>query len=192
MILLVCTGNTCRSPMAEGLLRHHLDAAGVALEARSAGTLGWNGNPATPHAVEVLAERGIDLSHHVSRRLDTAEIRAARLVIAMTRVHAWAVAAHDPDAPRRTFLLGEVVRLGAAVDATALRSAAPAGRGDLVERWVEGLHAQRPEGRPLGRAAEEVADPAGESIDVYRATADRLDRQIRSVVERLIDIAPRS
>lgn len=178
--------------MAEGLLRHHLDTAGLAIETRSAGTLGWNGNPATPHAVEVLAEHGVDLSHHVSRRLDGDEIRRSALVIAMTRVHAWAVAAHDPTAPARTFLLGEVVRLGAAADAEAAGRAVEAA-GDPLASWVAALDSRRPAGKPLGRAAEEIADPAGESVDVYRDTAARLDRHARALVALLHDAvaAPR-
>src|SRR5690606_11342367 len=94
-ILVICTGNTCRSPMAEALLRHHLRAAGHDITVASAGTLGWNGRPATPHAVEVLAERGVSLAGHISRKLTRDLLDASDLVVAMTRTHAWAVAAHD-------------------------------------------------------------------------------------------------
>ena len=69
VILFVCTGNTCRSPMAAALLRHHL-GVDATIEVASVGTIGWNGYPATPHAVAVLAERGIDLSAHISRKIN--------------------------------------------------------------------------------------------------------------------------
>jgi protein-tyrosine phosphatase len=172
-ILVVCTGNTCRSPMAEVLLRHHLAAAGVDLAVESAGTLGWGDRPATDKAVAVMAEHGVDLSGHVSRRMDTAMVNAADLVVAMTRVHAWAVVAREADAAERTFLLDEAVRLGTAVG--------PRGHEDLAA-WVAELDRRRPPDRPLGHAREEVADPAGEDLATYRATAARLDRSIRRLV----------
>ncbi|MGA1205978.1 MAG: arsenate reductase ArsC [Opitutales bacterium] len=65
-VLILCTGNSCRSHMAEGILRH---LAGDLMEVHSAGS-----NPAGyvhPCAFEVLAELGIDISHHVSKHLDT-------------------------------------------------------------------------------------------------------------------------
>ena len=99
----------------------------------------------------------------------------ASLIVPMTRMHAWAIAAHDPDAAARTFLLDELVRLGTQVGARG---------GEMLEAWLTELDAVRPPDR-LCRAAEEVADPAGESIAVYRATAARLDRAVRRAVELL-------
>jgi protein-tyrosine-phosphatase len=174
-ILVVCTGNTCRSPMAEALLRHHLGAVGHDIEVASAGTLGWGSKPATPHAVEVLAERGVELAAHTSRRLTRAMVDDAEIVLAMTRTHAWAIAAHDPEAAARTFLLDELVRLAAASGARG---------GEDLGAWVAELDSRRPPDR-LGRATDEVRDPAGEPIEVYRATADRLERSIHRLVPLL-------
>src|SRR5438477_3601067 len=87
VILFVCTGNTCRSPMAAALLRHHL-GVDATIEVASVGTIGWNGYPATPHAVAVLAERGIDLSAHISRKINRDDVERADVIIAMTRKHA--------------------------------------------------------------------------------------------------------
>lgn len=78
-ILLVCTGNTCRSPMAEGLLRALARERGQAVEVLSAG-LCADGSPASPQAVAVMAERGIDISRHVSHPV-TPELCAAADVI---------------------------------------------------------------------------------------------------------------
>ena len=175
MILVVCTGNTCRSPLAEALLRHHLGAAGHELVVRSAGTLGWNGAPATPYVHDVLAELGVALDDHVSRKITRADIDDASLIIPMTRVHAWAIAAHDPDAAARTFLLDELLRLGTLVG--------PRG-GELLDAWLTEVDARRPPDR-LARASEEVADPAGQEIEVYRATAERLDRSVRRLLPLL-------
>jgi protein-tyrosine-phosphatase len=171
-ILVICTGNTCRSPMAEALLRHHLTAHGHQIDVASAGTLGWNGKPATDHAVAVLAERGVPLGSHESRKLTRELLDDADLVIAMTRQHAWAVAAHDEDAAARTFLLDELVRLG--------EKAGPRG-GEPLGAWIAELDALRPPDR-LGRATEEVSDPAGETLDIYRSTADRIERSVRRLI----------
>lgn len=161
--------------MAEALLRHHLAAAGHDLPVASAGTLGWNDAPATPHVHDVLDELGVALDGHTSRKITRTMVDDATLIVPMTRVHAWAIAAHDPDAAARTFLLDELVRLG--------REVGPRG-GEMLEAWLTELDARRPPDR-LARASEEVADPAGEPLDVYRATAARLDRAVRRLVPLL-------
>jgi hypothetical protein len=93
----------------------------------------------------------------------------------MTRTHAWAIAAHDPEAAARTFLLDELVRLGSQVG--------PRG-GEMLDAWLAELDALRPPDR-LARASEEVVDPAGETIEVYRATAARLDRSVQRLMPLL-------
>jgi protein-tyrosine phosphatase len=160
--------------MAEALLRHHLGgdpSPGVA----SVGTIGWNGYPATPHAVEVLAERGVDLGSHISRKINRTEVERADLIVAMTRKHGWAVAAHDPAAATRTFLLGEITRLAR----THQRDGAP------LRDWIESIGESRPTHRPIGHAADEIHDPVGESIDVYRSTAAVLDRLLAELAGSL-------
>ena len=161
--------------MAEALLRHHLGAAGHEIDVASAGTLGWGGRPATQHAVAVLAERGVDLGEHTSRKLSRDMIDDADVVLAMTRTHAWAIAAYDEEAAARTFLLDELVRLAEASGAR--------GRED-IGAWVAELDSRRPPDR-LGRATDEVSDPAGEPLDIYRRTADRLERSIHRLVPLL-------
>ena len=99
----------------------------------------------------------------------------AALIVPMTRIHAWAIAAYDPEAAARSFLLDELVRLGERVG--------PRG-GEMLEAWLTELDALRPPDR-LAHATEEVADPAGESIDVYRTTAARLERGVRRAVALL-------
>ena len=93
-MLVVCTGNTCRSPMAEHLLR----ARGV--EASSAGTdVAMPGEPMAGHALVALAERGIDGSAHRARRLTKELVEQADAVLALTAAHGDAVRALVPDAP---------------------------------------------------------------------------------------------
>ena len=156
--------------MAEALLRAHLGPE-TTLRVASVGTIGWNGYPATPHAVEVLAERGIDLGSHISRKINRDDVERSDLIIAMTRKHGWAVAAHDSAAAARTFLLGEVNRLARAQPRN----------GESLRDWSESIAQQRSADRPMGQASDEIHDPVGESIDVYRATAAVLDRQLQQL-----------
>jgi len=161
--------------MAEALLRHHL-GVDAPMEVASVGTIGWNGYPATPHAVAVLAERGIDLGAHKSRKINRDDVERADLIIAMTRKHGWAVTAHDAGAANRTFLLAELTRLAR----TQPRN------GESLRQWVEALGESRRPDRPIGHGGDEITDPVGESIEVYRATAALLDRWLSELAEVLV------
>ncbi len=86
-ILCVCTGNTCRSPMAEALLRAKAAARGLPLTVHSAGISAFPGDTATDLAVEVLRERGIDLSGHRATPLTRYACDAADRIIVMTEGH---------------------------------------------------------------------------------------------------------
>ncbi|MCD9624761.1 hypothetical protein [Rhabdothermincola salaria] len=176
-VLMVCSGNTCRSPMAMALLDHHLRRRGVLARVHSAGTLGWGG-PATANSVTVLAERGIALDHHMSRRIDAGMVVGADLVLGMTRDHVGGSLIHDPTAVDRAFIIGEVVRLAERVG--------PPEPGRPLRDWTTELAARREPGRPPGRLADEVADPVGEPLDVYRRTAERLDGLTEAIADLLV------
>ena len=103
-LLFVCSGNVCRSPMAEYLLRAALPRNG-GWRVESAGTMAAPGEPASAFAREALAEIGIDLRPHRSRQADSALLRQADIVVPMTRAHRRALAALDPSVPARSFLL---------------------------------------------------------------------------------------
>lgn len=120
-ILFVCSGNTCRSPMAEGLAKQilaqrrgvavdDLDAAGV--QVLSAGTYTMSGMPASAEAVQVMADRGIDLTPHRSRALTVEMIHEADVIFCMTRAHMQAVLAMAASAAEKIVPLdptGDVV-----------------------------------------------------------------------------------
>jgi protein-tyrosine phosphatase len=113
-VLLVCTGNTCRSPMAVGLLRRalarklglgdrELDRFGYSVE--SAGLVAHGGAPPTSHAVEILREEGIDISLHRTRTLSREMIRDSDLVLAMTEAHLSLVRELAPECDHKVQLL---------------------------------------------------------------------------------------
>ncbi|MBI4970304.1 MAG: threonylcarbamoyl-AMP synthase [Candidatus Omnitrophica bacterium] len=88
-ILVVCTGNTCRSPMAEGWLRHHLTTQGYAdsFEVESCGTAAFSGIPPSDEAIQVLKADGIDISHQRSRALYDELVFRASHIFVMTDSH---------------------------------------------------------------------------------------------------------
>ncbi|MBN2565525.1 MAG: low molecular weight protein arginine phosphatase [Candidatus Eisenbacteria bacterium] len=112
-VLLVCTGNTCRSAMAEGILKSLLEDRGRGrngadlVHVLSAGTAGLAGFPATDSAISVAREHGIDISGHLSRALTGETIDRADLILAMTRSHLGRILENRPDASAFTFQLSE-------------------------------------------------------------------------------------
>ncbi len=108
VIVLVCTGNTCRSPMGETLLREHLrDKLGSedAVRVLSAGVAAGIGSGASPQAIEVMGKRDLDLTGHSSRPLDDAVMNVADLVLTMTRGHRAAILAAWPEMQDRVHTL---------------------------------------------------------------------------------------
>jgi protein-tyrosine-phosphatase len=83
-ILFVCTGNICRSPIAEGLLKKMARDNQWSLETQSAGLAAFNGVPATQEAIEACQEKGIDISAHQSQPLSKALILESSLILTMT------------------------------------------------------------------------------------------------------------
>lgn len=110
LILFVCTGNTCRSPLAERIARA-IDAGspatGITTRFASAGIAAADGMPATPDADATLRSRGIDPGEHQSRALTSEMIEEAEIIYTMTPSHAEAIMNAAPDAAHKVFPLAD-------------------------------------------------------------------------------------
>jgi protein-tyrosine phosphatase len=104
-VVFVCTGNICRSPMAEVVFRWFADSVGLGdrVVSTSAGTGDWHvGEPADPRTTDALARRGYDGSHHRARQFTSTDFERNDLVVALDRTHernlrAWAQSETDSD-----------------------------------------------------------------------------------------------
>jgi len=116
-VLFVCTGNICRSPMAEGLLRELARRRGVAVEVDSAGTGDWHvGEPPHPGAVQALRRRGIRLDRR-ARSVRPEDFHRFDLVVALDRSHLKALRQMAPPGrAERIRLLSEFGPPGTPVD----------------------------------------------------------------------------
>ncbi|MGI9043322.1 MAG: low molecular weight protein arginine phosphatase [Gemmatimonadaceae bacterium] len=141
-VLFVCSGNTCRSPLAEAVLkRMAADADRSDIEVSSAGTQAWDGSPASDGSLLVGMERGLELSAHRSRQLTTEMLEEADLVLVMAPSHL--AQAKEMHPPANVHLLGGYVAGG--INASTVQDpfggdlAAYRETADDIERELQGI-----------------------------------------------------
>lgn len=105
-VLFVCTGNTCRSPLAEVLFRD-LVKGQPDYTVGSAGVGAFSGQPASKHSVSLAKERGLDLSKHRSRAVTVGLVDKATHIFALSRSHLASLLCDYPEAEDRIYLLSE-------------------------------------------------------------------------------------
>jgi len=186
-VVHVCTGNICRSPMAERLmvaaLADRFGAGGSDIEVTSAGTYGGDaGAPMYGPAAQVLRERGVRSDGFTARRLSAADVAGAGLVLTATSAHRTAVLRLDRAAERRSFTLRELARLARELPAGRLSPGTPAGRLAALAARAADLRASGP---AVGGRSDDIDDPYGEPLEVFRQVAAEIDAALADVLAPL-------
>ena len=184
-ILTVCSGNICRSPLAEQLLRVGL-SAWPEVTLGSAGTIGLTGQTMPHEAADLSRHFGGDPSRHVAQVLTADHLSEANLVFAMSREHRRAIVELLPKAIRYTFTIREFARLVSGVSDEDLDAAAALPLDDVVGRFgtLVGFAASQrgAVGPPASPADDDVVDPYRRSDQVYAESARQLVPAVNDVV----------
>jgi protein-tyrosine-phosphatase len=192
-ILLVCTGNTCRSPMAEAMLVDLARRAGKPLEVRSAGVAAMEGYPVSPHAAETLRRRNLPVPG-TSRTLSVKEIAWADFILAMTGSHKRVIVQRYPAAAGKTFTLKEFALQGEAAMDTVAEAERLISEWQLRHSMGQNLDAaERHKLRELQREMPDfdIMDPFGGPLQMYENCAEEIGAALRLVVDKLEDSEPR-
>lgn len=185
-VLLVCTGNICRSPLGERLLQSRLPAT-APITVSSVGTHAVLGMGIDAPSALALRDLGVESDGHAARPLTAAEIGDADVILTAESAHRSVVVRADPPAFRKTFTMREFGRLGAALppldveptpDQLRARVALIADQRGVVEVAVAG--------------ADEIGDPYGARAEVARQTAADIAAAVDAIVSALgLPLAPR-
>ena len=183
-ILTVCSGNICRSPLAEQLLRVGL-APWPQVALASAGTIGLTGQGMPEQAADLSRHFGGDPYAHVAQLLTEEHIKTADLVFAMSREHRRAIVELVPRAIRYTFTIREFARLVADITDDDLDEAAALPLADVAGRFTTLISlaaSQRGAVAPLASADDDdVVDPYRRSDEVYVESAQQLVPAVNAV-----------
>ena len=189
-ILAVCTGNICRSPLTERLLRSGLDqlwgADAADVVVHSAGTRAMVGRAMVPESQSRLLDRGGDATGFLARQLETPMTRGATLVLALTRAHRAAIVEEHPVAARYTFTLREIARLVADLAPSEVA-------GDTAADRVRGLAAAAGRRRgmlpPVPAEEDDVIDPYGGDAALHDLAAAQITPAVRELLRLLAPTA---
>lgn len=172
-LLMMCTANQCRSPMAEAIATAQLEALGVPAIVRSCGVMEGGVEPASG-AVKALKSRGLDISAHLSSRLDPDTLGSADLVLTMERRHLTEIAALDLDALTRSFTLKELARLAPEVG--------PRPSGTSIRAWIEQAARFREPTSVLSyETGSDIKDPMGGSQRSFNRSADEITALLAAI-----------
>jgi Protein-tyrosine-phosphatase len=178
-VLFVCTGNICRSPYAEFILRAALNEKGIPTDVDSAGTRAHTGEPASPRIVAALAARDIDASAFRSKPAVADVIASADLVLTAEVAHRATVIRRVPAVLPRVFTVRQFARLVP----LAVGGAAAHPRGIL--ELAAACAGARGTGGIVPPGEDDIEDPWNRSRFAYRRATKRIDEALRIIVAAL-------
>ncbi|MDQ0872214.1 protein-tyrosine-phosphatase [Paenibacillus sp. V4I3] len=186
-ILFVCTGNTCRSPLAEGLLRIRVHQEGLAAEVRSAGVSAVTGGPISRNSASLLQEAGFKESIS-SLAIQESEVNWADLILTMTMGHKRTVIQRFPGAIEKTFTLKEY-----ALDDAHILQAIEEREQLVTELQLKQALSQEVSVEERSRIYKlehaipdfDISDPFGGSIETYRQTAEEISGSLDKLVQKI-------
>jgi protein-tyrosine phosphatase len=186
-VVFVCTGNICRSPMAEQMLTEKAAKANLPVAVSSAGVMAMTGDPMTPQSADAMEKRGFTPTKHVSQDLTPKTLEEADLVLTATLDHRSELAKMLPKASKYSFTIDEFARL------TSFLSADPEFKEEFKKKPREtreqylkrAVHeAVLLRGMvPTNLDPKDVVDPYGESVEVYNQVAEHIDVMLEIVVD---------
>lgn len=182
-VLLVCTGNICRSPAAERLLATVLDSSA---NFSSAGTQALVGQAIARPMQQLLEGVGVDSQNFAARQLTVAQIQRADLVLALTRAHRSTVVLTCPAAVRRTFTLPEFARTIAALPSPVQHAEATS----RLAACISLAAAHRVRLSPARSGEDDVPDPFGKPDAHYKVSFDGIRRAVDTMATALLKWGP--
>ncbi len=173
-ILFVCTGNTCRSPMAEAIMKHMIQKDGREqdFEVLSAGIMAQSGEGASSLAWQTMSEMGLDVSWHRARQLNEYMMQDAHLIFTMTRAHKDILSHQYPDCAGKIWLITEY--------AVAIKN----GTFDkLLQKRSDNETAgeEKAAAEEDAASAPEIFDPYGYDLEVYQQCAYQLQENLTMI-----------
>ncbi len=187
-VLMICTANHCRSPIAEQLLRYRAgqlfgSTGGWLVESAGTDIPGlW---PLQDDAYAVLSQRIPQVAEHHSRQVARSDITGADLILTASRRHRAIIVGMVPAAIRRTFTILQFARLCSVVAPISGSDPGELGRQLVVEATLARSSIQ-----PVPGELDDLADPMGRPRAEFVACADRLDGAIAAILRPLLVVAP--
>jgi protein-tyrosine phosphatase len=177
LILFVCTGNICRSPIGELLAKRYLAASSINIS--SAGTHGLSNHPIDPSSAELLSRVGIDSQTFRSKRLTAELATSADLILCFEKIQRQEIALLAPSMSKRIFVLGDFANL--AVYSANNNMV----RGLTVADRLESVIAAAPLVQGFLPAAGDIEDPHHKNFEVFERAAEQTNKALRTALQSL-------